>query len=500
MIEIIQFDSSNMERLERLGFSLRAISLILLGPSRVQGPPVAAGSPGWARSYIAREFNACENTFNSARLPWADSMHPCSGIPTLLTKTFIPNKFPSMVLPVFRMYGEDEDRFCLAFCDLTSRVTHIIVPKLGCVVFDLDQSRSIAAWEAYEANKEIKLGQSNFEASIAVIDMVTSYAHQAMNFLSGVQRIFDNGLCGFFDEIWINGVEFFGRTENIFPELCDKFRHLSSNQMIANASERSLNLFKVGSNFMTDSLLERLSNLRISKNYKIQEPPRRWPLLAITVRTLDRRCINLPEVVAELVSKLSFEFPDIGVVFDGWVRPEASYSTPGMAALPSDLEIKRIREEADLCERITELLSPNTVVANVVGLSLFESIEYIRNVDIYFSHVGTLQHKISWFSNARGVVHGPKAELSRMESSYYACSNCDIPLFVNENDVLDADSEHSRGPRYADYRIINTAKLIENFRKILSENRAISTSELCKFFANHKSFMWASMKFFKYNN
>ena len=51
-----------------------------------------------------------------------------------------------------------------------------------------------------------------------------------------------------------------------------------------------------------------------------------------------------------------------------------------------------------LAQRIYSLLPSDVVVSNLIGQSMSESPEPdLHGIDAYFAHVGTLQHKVSFF-------------------------------------------------------------------------------------------------------
>jgi hypothetical protein len=472
MVDLIQFNASAPDDLERFDLSFQAISNILLGPSDAEGPPIRADSPPWARFFIAREYRACEENFRSLRQEFVFSPQPRTGEPVRLEYSFIPVKFLGMSLPVFKVFGNFDDRFCLVYSGLTSRVTHIILPRSGCVIYDLDRDGAQFAWDAFEAHSAQVAAGPQRRRRIGVVDMITSYAHQAMNHLSGMQRLVDADLTDTVDEIWISGTEFFGKTEDIFPEVADKIRHVDRREGAERLSNSGFDPFKIGSNFVTASLRERLLRLPTQHHPPDLIARGHWPLLAVTVRSIARRCVNLPDVVQQIVEGLLPKYPNLGVVLDGWVFPETSIiAQSNVVSALSEPHLSRMREEALLCKSISARLPPAVLVYNTVGMSMLESIHALRDIDVYFAHVGTLQHKIAWFTRAHGIVHGPQAEISRMESSYYASEMSNDPVFIDIDQVDDIPPAPTSDQRSFDYRIRESSGIISVLDELISARR-----------------------------
>src|ERR1700733_5238271 len=138
MVNLLKFDASDPKELSRQGFSHRAVSEIILGPDDIDAPRIRADCPPWARSFIVREYRASELTFRSMRQPSMLAPHPRTGDPVQLSYAFVSPVGHDMTSVVFKVFGDEEEKFCLVFGALTSRVTHIIVPDSQSVVYDLD--------------------------------------------------------------------------------------------------------------------------------------------------------------------------------------------------------------------------------------------------------------------------------------------------------------------------------------------------------------------------
>jgi hypothetical protein len=470
-LEVLRFDASDAAPFDGLNLSFPHISQIFLGTKDCEEPKVPPDSPGWAKSYIAREFKASEDHFRCLADKIEASVHPVTGKLTPLEYCFVSKTPIGMTLPVFKVFGNSKNRFCLVFAGLVSRVSHIILPDLHYIIYDLDRPISEPLWHAFQTHECAGKPMSRMQRRIGLIDMVTSYAHQAMNYLSGIQRLIDSNLCDFLDEIWVCGIEFFGPTRNIFPEMAGKIRHMSRQSAADVLSNSEHYIMKLGSNFITESLHRRLTDAYTRHMRRDTFAKARWPLLAITVRSSGRSCKNLPEVIEKIVSGLLWYYPNLGLVLDGWVLPEAELIDESHQVSPfAESYLSEVQSDAMLCHAISSKLPPDVVINNLIGFSLFKSLRALRDVDVYFAHAGTLQHKIAWFTGARGVVHGPQSELSRMESSYYSSEFGRPPIFVDSNQIVDVWDDPSSGARFHDYFILDTSNIVDTLRQLISAN------------------------------
>jgi hypothetical protein len=375
-----------------------------------------------------------------------------------------------MTSVVFRVFGDEAEKFCLVFCGLTSRVTHIIIPDSECVVYDLDERNAALVWETFAAcSSTTAFRRRPPIGRVAIVDMVNNFAHQAMNHLSGLQRLIDSGLETEVSEVWVSGKEFFGPTERVFPELAHKIRHVDSRDISSRLSQSGLDAFKVGSNFITRSLFDRLMRLGNNSYDHTIAGTGRFPMIAVTIRSAGRQCLNLPEILEHVATGLLPKYPNLGVILDGWIFPESSIvaCSSTITAL-SDEYLPRMREEAELCRVIAARLPPGVLVRNLVGKSIFESLAGLCGVSAYLAHVGTLQHKLGWFTNAKGIIHGPPAELARLEVAYYSSEVGESPVSILHDDVEELRVDTGRGEGFHNYEIRNSLNIIRVLDEILS--------------------------------
>jgi hypothetical protein len=458
MVSYLKFIREDQGRLTQAGLDFGALSSIILGPED-KDVPACMTAPGWARVFIAREYRAAGFTFRALDQPAMQALNPVDGKPARCAHTFITD-MPDGNPAIFALFTGGPV-FGLAFTGLAGRVTHIYVPRLDCVVYDLDHHRAPAVYAVFQKHLEVLVMPPVFRKAdaprIGVVRMVRNYAHEVMNSLSGLQRLVDSGRTAALDEIWMPCAGFFGQVDALFPELASKLRHAEDAQLRTKVTARG-SIFSIGSNMVTAGLSARI--LRHARRRYPVEPAGagRWPLVAFTLRAVSRRCINLVDVMGDICTELQADYPGLGIILDGWASAETD---------PRPVP----RTETDLCELVLSRLPPGLVVANLVGMPILKSIVLLRNIDAYVAHIGTLQHKLGWFSDARGIVHGPRAMLGKMDSGAYSSELGFAPQYADEDVIRDIPSAPPRGAAASDYEITDASSIVMMIKDILRDVR-----------------------------
>jgi hypothetical protein len=294
--------------------------------------------------------------------------------------------------------------------------------------------------------------------------MVTNFGHQAINHLSGVQRVVDLSLVSNIDEVWACGTLFFGRVESLFPELNGRVRYFPNRWAISGQLLREpCQIIRIGSTYLSSNLRH-----RIVQKVRVVEGPIRSNLLVVTVRAAGRSCVNLPDVIAELYERLRKNY-DFKIALDGWVLPESSIvAASSVEAVDSSQYVGAIGNELALASEIERKLPPGVVTTNTIGRSMLESLNDLAAATCYFAHVGTLQHKLGLLLRLPGVVHGPRVQLAAPEGGPYLSEDGIPPMFVPESAVEDVPSESSRGDSFADYRIVDLTFITESLARLMT--------------------------------
>jgi hypothetical protein len=479
--KILRFGAESRSALEQLGLNWSAIeSTFLRWDASTIDAPMLPGCPKSARQYQTRERRALEQSTLAIRSrsfpipnPWTGDVHSSHVTCTFTNRETLEKYF---FVPLVYGFTFDGRSYWAVSCDLTGRIIHLFIPSLNLVIYELNLGRARALdadiTESLSAFEDCMCSFSPQKphAVIGVLDMVTNYGHQMINHLSGLELLIDEGchLCP--DEYWVCGRNFFGPIEDLFPEIGEKVRYFKSKTELAEkiASEKVLAV-RVGSNCFyqkTRARILKVTSLRFSypRNYD------RYPLIAVTVRTAGRTCSNLGELIRETYERLLPLFPNVGFVIDGWVFGESEIIDHSAVATSLDKKYStRISDELAAARSAFQFIPGTAVVRNLIGTSILQSIAGLQDIDAYIAHVGTLQHKIAFFSLKRGLVHGPTVQLTSLDSGAFQAELGHGPLYPDPSMVTDTGSEEGRGPSFSNYEISDVKGLVGSLLPLIHE-------------------------------
>ncbi|HET9131328.1 MAG TPA: hypothetical protein VFO86_10290, partial [Terriglobia bacterium] len=129
----------------------------------------------------------------------------------------------------------------------------------------------------------------------------------------------------------------------------------------------------------------------------------------------------------------------------------------------------RISDELAAARSAFQFIPGTAVVRNLIGTSILQSIAGLQDIDAYIAHVGTLQHKIAFFSLKRGLVHGPTVQLTSLDSGAFQAELGHGPLYPDPSMVTDAGSEEGRGPSFSNYEISDVKGLVRSLLPLIHE-------------------------------
>lgn len=474
-----------------LGLNAEAVAWALRGqaaagpPLAPRGPRLMRGVPGDIRTFIAREFHGAGVSIEGLRAGVMRCPDPWSGQPLATLGVFTthsPGGMPAELLPLFyAFHSPTGGEFWMCLWGTYGKPAMLFLPRIDLVVHDflshdalstpagplLDALRgSLGAFRALLG----EAARPERPERIGLLDMPANYGHQMLENLSGVQRLADEGLLPALEELWVTGPEFFGPVEEIFPELQGRVRRFPNRWDLFEPllRVRHRRLFRIGSNVFQQRLRARILATCPVAGRPAERTQR--PCIAVTVRSSGRACLNLPEAVAALHGSLSRRIPNLGIVLDGWVFPESELVLrSSVATALSGTYLHRIQAELAEAAAIRDALPPHTVVDNLIGLSMRESIGALRSIRGYLAHVGTLQHKLGLFAGTGGVVHGPTPQLRGIESGPFQSEVGTAPRYLPPEAVEDAPIDTARGERFHNYRILGTDTLAAMMQEVLEE-------------------------------
>jgi hypothetical protein len=234
-----------------------------------------------------------------------------------------------------------------------------------------------------------------------------------------------------------------------FSSRDDLAAYIAKNPMLA---------VRLGSNAFGERTRERI--LRRLGVAHIRPPVQdRFPVIAVTIRSTDRVCANLRELIEAIYTAFRPRYPGIGFIIDGWVFSE-------LDAAPKAAPIQR---EADMASDIFRNIPESAVIQSLIGKSILSSIAGVMDIDAYVAHVGTLQHKIAFFASVGGIVHGPETQMKNIDSGAFQTEAGIAPTYLRPTMVRDRPGPNE--PARSDYEITDIPGCLARLETLIETAR-----------------------------
>ena len=165
--------------------------------------------------------------------------------------------------------------------------------------------------------------------------------------------------------------------------------------ILSNVLKNNLFAFRVGGVEISNELVERVKQSAISRcDKKVIDETKRVrkrhdTLVLISIRCDKRTLSNQLSVLTDVICMLAVDFPEVGVILDGFCLPGES-----TAVLTGPVQNTLVKEK-ELAESIIRdclKIHPDLRIYNTIGCMLYESIAWTDVVDSYLCHHGTIQH------------------------------------------------------------------------------------------------------------
>lgn len=442
------------------GFDGYAVYRLFFGePAEHETVTLLTGCAPATASFHAGEYNAANVVARAFRRRRLELPDPWTGETIAATASFtFPARgdLPAEMLPlVYPLTGRAGQKLWAVSYGVSGRITQLICPGLDVVLYLRD--RDLAALIAARVRQAAPDWRARAAAGaccrkvVGVLDLVLNFGHQLIHQLSGLQRLLDESGPNQADEIWLSGTEFFGPAENLFPECAGRLRRFSDRwAMHADLAGGDHLALPLGSNLFPRALRTRI----LGQAPAAPGRPARRPLIAVTVRTAGRACSNLVPALREAILRLLPRHPGLGVLIDGWVLPQSELmlDSPIATAL-SPRYLQYVLPDIEAALELAAALPESVVTGCLIGAPMLASLAALAGIDAYIAHVGTLQHKLGFFSGAPGIVHGPRLQLAAPEGGAFQSEVGRAPAFLPPEAVRDLGPPPARGPGYADYEI-----------------------------------------------
>ncbi len=241
--------------------------------------------------------------------------------------------------------------------------------------------------------------------------------------LNGIYYLYKNLLLDRIDCLAVGSYQRLEVTE-VFPELQNK-KQLIMGDLSSGIKNFQLLLknnclcFRVAEHFITQEYVAKVYNVawhKCSENFKETLPNKEnnqqcFPLLWVNLRAHNKSWSSQEKGYANIINKLSEDFPNIGIVLDGWIDCN------------------------EIVENILKLLKQDIKIYNTLGCPLHESIVWAHQIDAYICVVGSGLVITSWLSDKPGVAYANKGHLKQQKFWSPMKENSVAPSFLKYQDI-----------------------------------------------------------------
>nr|WP_234996592.1 hypothetical protein [Planktothrix sp. PCC 11201] len=230
-----------------------------------------------------------------------------------------------------------------------------------------------------------------------------NFGHYYWNELSGILYLQSNDILEKIQKFLVGPKDFFN-VEGVFPEIpSDKITKLANtDEVFQTILDNNYFAVQVNDLFLRQELADRVIQYSLKKCSEnpdflaeVERAKKHFPLLCIQIRS-SRTWVSQVEGNANLIKKLAAEFPNLGVVFDGWGRREVEDA----------LSESMIAQEKAVMEKIIAQTQPNIMTYYTIGKLMYEKVIFLNSIDLYLAPCGSGLTTVQWIGNKPGVLHG----------------------------------------------------------------------------------------------
>lgn len=295
------------------------------------------------------------------------------------------------------------------------------------------KSYMVSYWQ--DVQKYISTPEKKVASVLGVLNQI---GHYLWNDLTGIQYLYENEILQKPD-IFLVGASNFLDIGDIFPEIpADKIKRFNNNLNIFEAIlQNNYMVVRVTDKWFTNELEDRLyknSLTRCSESFlqDFDKAKQHFPLLCIQIRNY-RTWISQISGIANIIRELHNNFPNLGIVFDGWSRLENE----------DQMAEETINKEKQIVEKILEELPENIGIYNIIGSRIYEKIVWHKIIDAFVASMGSGVLFLTSIANKPGVIHGNRffiqphhqEELKRWRKDLL------MPIFISPEHIMDDESD-----------------------------------------------------------
>jgi tetratricopeptide (TPR) repeat protein len=235
----------------------------------------------------------------------------------------------------------------------------------------------------------------------SILGLFTNIGHYFWNELTGLQFLSDNHLLDKLDRVLIEPSEYFN-VSDIFPEIAYKIIRVKDKQnMFKTILENNYCAVRLSNVFVKENLAKRTYQGCYKRCNPLfieeveQARHKHFPLLWVGFRSHNKAWVSQVEGIANIIKSLSEDFPNLGVVLDGWSRIERD----------DDYGESMIATDQVTQQQILEILPPSISTYSIVGIMTYQKVIWANAIDLYLMPLSSGGTFVSWIANKPGVMH-----------------------------------------------------------------------------------------------
>ena len=288
-------------------------------------------------------------------------------------------------------------RYCVYFprWDLIIKFYH--APYTSYHTINAFKAYSVINWQSFKSYISTK----NKQVAPIIGDLFNNLTHYLWD-LAGFQYLDDNNLLDKVDKVLVGPYDFFNLGD-VFPEIGkDKIEVFDNSiNLYQSIVENNYCAVKLVECFIQEKLADRIYQASLKKCSKlfleeVEQSTQNFPVLWITIRSSRRIWTSQVQGIANIIKKLSVDFPNLSIIFDGWSRTEKSSKNDEVS----------IASEIAMMEQIIAMIPPEINTHNAIGRMTYEKAVWVHAIDLHISSLGAGMCFTVWLVNKPGVAHG----------------------------------------------------------------------------------------------
>jgi hypothetical protein len=378
---------------------------------------------------------------------------PLSGKILRTNQSFFIHHMNAIPIGIYRFVGQQ--LFYLVFTGFPFHVIEIYFPNQSLIInfsnnhnVALNNTIFLSEFKALVVTywRQVKhYIEDNQKKPVAnVLGWMSNWGHYIWNELSYMQYYYNQKKLGKINKFLVKSNRGFS-IDDIYPEVQTAFLE-TGDQLFKEILEQNVFAIRIADVLqIKEEFADRLYHAcqgKCTQDFleQVNQAKKHFPLILIWIRSHYRVWLSQTEGIANIINRLSAEFPNLGIIFDGWGRGE-SYDQS------ATIEIERVNETI---QQILPLIDQKIYIYNSNGSMNFEKAVWSRAIDFYIAPPGSNLTFPIWIGGKPGVVHGTNLSQDEFVTNHWSSA-------VRENAVdavaLQPDEITSENPLIYNYNM-----------------------------------------------